>query len=71
MTKKEKIAWAMAKYLDRSESARSEYIEKQYSDERCEHCDSEMETEKLVLNSQQIEDLYQAYQLAKKLDKGK
>lgn len=71
MTKKEKIAWAMAKYLDRSESSSSDYINIQYKDEHCEHCGSEKETEREFLDPQAIEDLYQAYQVAKKLDKGR
>lgn len=71
MTKKEKIAWAMARYLDNSNTGTGYLIETRYKDDYCEYCDSEKETEEEVLSSKQIEDLYGAYQAAKRLDKGR
>lgn len=69
MTKKEKIAWAMARVLDDSHIGGDYIIETHYND--CDHCGALETKEEETISSDDIDILYSAYQSAKELDKGK
>lgn len=71
MTKKEKIAWAMARVFDNdlSDAFNCQLIEPEYQD--CPTCNSLEAIDKDTLSVERVDLLYQAYLAAKKVDQGK